>query len=87
MVWQSQINQGLVRFLDDRAGASEADHDRYTDAVIKAVTERGEAFFGGTTWRGRRCMRISVCNWRTTPADVERTIAAVARVLRQLAAQ
>ncbi len=84
VVWQSQVNQGLVRFLDGRAGAGEEDHDRFTDAVIGAVTAGGEAFFGGTTWRGRRCMRISVCNWRTTAADVARTVRAVEQVLIHL---
>ncbi len=33
------------------------------------------------TWRGRRAMRISVCNWRTTDADVARTLAAVREIV------
>ena len=76
-----QINQGLVRFLDPHASASDDDHDRRTDAVIAAICASGETFFGGVSWRGRRAMRISVSNWRTTDADLQRTIAAVARVL------
>ncbi len=78
-----QINQGLVRFLDPAPSASDEDHDRRTDAVIAAICAAGEAFFGGAGWRGRRAMRISVSNWRTTEADVARTIAAVARVLER----
>ena len=78
----SGLNQGLVRFRDPTADASEADHDRRTDAVIAAINATGEAFFGGVTWGGRRCMRISVCNWRTTEADVARAVAAAAAVLR-----
>ena len=77
------INQGLVRFLDPSPGASEADHDRRTDAVIAAIQRSGEAFFGGVTWHGRRAMRISVCNWRTSEADVERTIEAVRAALQR----
>jgi len=80
-VGDSQLNQGLVRFLSPAAGATEADHDRRTDQVIAAVNAGGEAFFGGVTWRGRRCMRVSLCNWRTSEADVARTIAAVRAVL------
>ncbi|HYV14121.1 MAG TPA: pyridoxal-dependent decarboxylase [Pyrinomonadaceae bacterium] len=72
------INQGLVRFLDP---SSEQDHDRRTDEVIAAIVASGEAFFGGTTWRGKRAMRVSVCNWRTSPEDVQRSINSVARVL------
>jgi glutamate/tyrosine decarboxylase-like PLP-dependent enzyme len=83
IVWKPQVNQGLLRFLDPNPSATLADHNRRTDAVIAAVTETGEAFFGGTTWRGQRCMRVSVCNWQTNEADVARAIAATARVLKQ----
>ena len=75
------INQGLVRFLSPKAGASEADHDRRTDEVIARIDASGEAFFGGTTWRGRRAMRVSVSGWRTTDDDVERVVKAVAEAL------
>jgi len=77
-----QINQGLVRFYDARPGATEEDHDRRTDAVMAAINASGEAFFTGTTWRGRRCMRVSVSNWRTTAADVDRAVAAAAAALK-----
>jgi aromatic-L-amino-acid decarboxylase len=30
----------------------------------------------GTTWDGRAAIRISVSNWRTSDADVARTVAA-----------
>jgi glutamate/tyrosine decarboxylase-like PLP-dependent enzyme len=76
------VNQGLVRFIDTRQGASESDHDRRTDQVIAAINASGEAFFGGTTWRGRRAMRISVSGWQTTDEDVERVLKAVAGALR-----
>jgi glutamate/tyrosine decarboxylase-like PLP-dependent enzyme len=75
------INQGLVRFEDARAGATEEDHDRRTDEVMAAINATGEAFFTGTTWRGRRCMRVSVSSWRTTADDVDRAVAAAERVL------
>ncbi|MGV2290495.1 aminotransferase class V-fold PLP-dependent enzyme [Trinickia sp. YCB016] len=75
-----RINQGLVRFLD-RDGA----HDARTDATIAAIQASGVAWFGGTTWRGKRAMRISVCNWRTTDDDVRRTLDAVAQIVRRQA--
>jgi glutamate/tyrosine decarboxylase-like PLP-dependent enzyme len=77
LVWESQINQGLVRFLNTTADATDADHDRRTDAVIAKIVESGEAFFSGTSWRGKRCMRVSVLNWQTNSADVERAVNAV----------
>lgn len=77
-----QLNQGLVRFLDPRPNASTADHDRLTNRVIDSIAESGEAFFTGTTWKGVRCMRISVCGWRTSDRDVDRAVRAVEESLR-----
>jgi glutamate/tyrosine decarboxylase-like PLP-dependent enzyme len=71
------LNQGLVRFLDPLG----SDHDRRTDEVIAVINQSGEAFFTGTTWQGRRAMRISVCNWRTSDSDVRRTIESVRKAL------
>ena len=80
--WEPVINQGLVRFLDPRPSASASDHDVRTDQVIAAILATGEAFFGGTTWRGYRAMRVSVCNWQTSEQDVDRAVEAVARALK-----
>ncbi len=66
------INQGLVRFLD-----SDGDHDKRTDEVINRINEDGVAWFGPTTWRGMRVMRVSLSNFRTTAEDIDRTIAAI----------
>lgn len=70
------INQGLVRFL-----SADGNHDRHTDEVIRRIQAQGVAWFGGATWRGLRVMRVSVCNWRTTEDDVDRTIASVREAL------
>lgn len=80
-VWEPQINQGLVRFLDSRPGATSADHDRRTDEVTAAILKSGEALFSNTTWRGKRCMRVSVVNWQTCDADVDRVVKAVKEIL------
>jgi glutamate/tyrosine decarboxylase-like PLP-dependent enzyme len=84
IIWRPRINQGLVRFLDPRQGANDEDHDRFTDTIIQRVNESGEAFFAGTSWHGRRAMRVSVLNWQTSEADVERAIGAVERCLAEL---
>ncbi|HEV7366240.1 MAG TPA: aminotransferase class V-fold PLP-dependent enzyme [Gemmatimonadales bacterium] len=76
-----QINQGLLRFYDARPGATEEDHDRRTDEVMAAINATGEAFFTGTTWRGKRCMRVSVSSWRTTGDDIDRAVAAADQAL------
>ena len=74
----ARMNQGLVRFLGDHG-----DHDRRTDAVVEAVRSEGTSWFGATDFKGRRAMRISVCNFRTTDRDVDMTLEAVDRVLRE----
>ncbi len=78
------LNQALVRFIDPRADAGEPDHAKRTDAVIAAIAASGEAFFTGSTWKGRRVMRVSVCNWQTSAEDVNRVVAGVERVLQAL---
>ena len=84
LVWEPQINQGLVRFPAPNPNATDSEHDNRTDAVIAAIQQKGEAFFSGTTWRGKRCMRISVCNWLTTESDVNRTVASVKQVFEEI---
>jgi glutamate/tyrosine decarboxylase-like PLP-dependent enzyme len=65
------LNQVLVGFGDDAR----------TDAVIAAVQRDGTCWMGGTTWRGRRYMRIAVSNATTTEEDVDRSVAAVRRAV------
>jgi glutamate/tyrosine decarboxylase-like PLP-dependent enzyme len=75
------LNQGLVRF--EQPDATDEENDARTAEVIDRINETGEAFFSGVDWKGKRAMRVSVINWRTTLADVERTIAAVSTALAQ----
>jgi glutamate/tyrosine decarboxylase-like PLP-dependent enzyme len=67
------LNQVLVRFGDD---------DATTDRIIEAVQRSGECWMGSTTWRGQRLMRISVSSWRTTEADVDRSVRAIVAAAR-----
>jgi aromatic-L-amino-acid decarboxylase len=62
------LNQVLVRFDDN---------DHTTEFVVRRVVASGEAYLGPSTFKGRSCMRISVCNGVTTSADVVRTTAAI----------
>jgi glutamate/tyrosine decarboxylase-like PLP-dependent enzyme len=82
VLWEPILNQGLVRFLDQTPGTTEENHDQRTEQVTAAILKTGEALFTGTTWRGRRAMRVSVCNWQTSAEDVERVVRAVAGVLK-----
>jgi aromatic-L-amino-acid decarboxylase len=63
------LNQVLVSF-----GSPEA-----TRAAIGRLQAGGVCWCGGTVWQGRTAMRISVSNWATTEADVQRSIEAIVR--------
>jgi glutamate/tyrosine decarboxylase-like PLP-dependent enzyme len=65
------LNQVLARF--DRAGSN------VTDDVIAQVQREGVCWVGGTTWKGQRAMRLSVSGWRTTEADIDRSVDAILR--------
>jgi glutamate/tyrosine decarboxylase-like PLP-dependent enzyme len=80
-----RINQGLLRFLDPRPGATDVDHDRRTEEIAARIVSSGEALFACTTWRGLRCMRVSVSGWATTDEDVARTVRAIDAALRATA--
>ena len=40
----------------------------------------GTAALTGALWRGRAVLRCSMSNWATTPEDIDRTVAAIARL-------
>ena len=64
------LNQVMVSFGSD-------DQTRRTIAAVQAD---GTCWCGGTQWRGRAAMRISVSSWATTDADVDRSAAAILRI-------
>ena len=66
------LNQVLVAFGDAER----------TRAVIAALQQEGTCWCGATVWQGRTAMRISVCSWATTDADVDRSLDAIRRVAR-----
>jgi len=73
------LNQVLVRFTAPDGG----DSDAFTREVVSRVQADGTSWLGGTTWQGKAAMRISVSNWSTTEADVDRSVEAILRVARQ----
>ena len=64
------LNQVVVAFGDDAT----------TQAVIAGVQAEGTCWAGGTTWRGRAALRISLSSWATTDDDAERSLEAILRV-------
>ena len=80
------INQVMARFADPNDD-SEIAADAFTRAVIAAVQRDGTCWLGETTWHGMVAMRVSVSNWRTGEADMERSIDAIVACRAALAAE
>jgi glutamate/tyrosine decarboxylase-like PLP-dependent enzyme len=77
------LNQVLVQFKPPAGDANEL-----TRAVVERVQKDGTCWLGGSVWKGRTVMRISVSNWSTSEADVEQSITAILRCLdEELAAR
>jgi glutamate/tyrosine decarboxylase-like PLP-dependent enzyme len=73
---QVVLNQVLVSFGDDMT----------TQRVVSKVQKDGTCWCGGTRWRGKSAMRISVCCWATTEEDVDVSLAAIVRIAREVRA-
>ena len=64
------LNQVLVQFGDAQR----------TKRMIAAIQDDGTMWAGETVWQGKTAMRISVCCWATTDADVEQCLAAITKI-------
>ncbi len=52
------------------------DTPELTKATLEHIQRSGECWCGGATWHGKPVIRVSVCSWATTRADIERSAAA-----------
>jgi glutamate/tyrosine decarboxylase-like PLP-dependent enzyme len=55
------LNQVLFRFEDDER----------TDAALAVVQAAGDVWLSGTTWDGRKAIRLSVSNWQTGDEETD----------------
>lgn len=55
-----------------------------TRRVIEAIQRDGTCWCGATTWQSRPAMRISVSSWATTDADIEKSLAVMLRIAKDL---
>jgi glutamate/tyrosine decarboxylase-like PLP-dependent enzyme len=61
------LNQVVVAFGDDER----------TRRVTALIQDTGTCWCGGTFWRGRAAMRISVSSWATNDKDIKRSVQAI----------
>ena len=60
------LNQVLFRF----------ESDERTDDALRRVQEDGRVWMSGTTWDGRKAIRVSVSNWQTGDEEIDLAVAA-----------
>jgi glutamate/tyrosine decarboxylase-like PLP-dependent enzyme len=71
------LNQVLFRF----------ETDERTDAILQRVQEEGAVWMSGTTWDGRKAIRLSVSNWQTGDAEIDLALERFAAAADQEPAQ
>ena len=60
------LNQVLFRF----------ETDERTDEVLAEVQRDGRIWLSGTTWDGRKAIRVSVSNWQTSDEEIDLAVEA-----------
>jgi glutamate/tyrosine decarboxylase-like PLP-dependent enzyme len=66
------LNQVLFRF----------ESDERTGDVLRTVQEAGDVWMSGTTWDGRRAIRISVSNWQTEDEEIDLALESFRRAVQ-----
>ncbi len=55
-----------------------AENDEITRRTLTHIQRSGECWAGGADWEGKAVIRVSVCSWATTEADISRSVRAFA---------
>lgn len=84
MALMAPVISNLCVFTADAALAPAA-QSTLNKAIASALQLDGTAVFSTTEAQGITCLRAAITNHRTTPADVDAAIAAVAARAEQLA--
>jgi len=61
--------------------------DEQTDDVLARVQASGRIWLSGTTWDGRKAIRVSVSNWQTTDEEIDLAVAEFAAQSGQMPAR
>lgn len=68
-----ETNQVLVSF----------GRDEDTHRIIREVQAEGTCWCGGTIWKGRAAMRISISSAKTTEEDIKNSLAAILKIAKK----
>jgi len=52
----------------------QCESDVITELTMKHIQELRDCWVGGSMWEGKRAIRVSICSWATTAADISRSV-------------
>ena len=55
--------------------------------MLRTVQEAGDVWMSGTTWDGRRAIRVSVSNWQTGDEEIDLALESFRGAVAQAPAQ
>lgn len=68
------FNQILVYFKDDIK----------TETLVKKIQQSGVCWLGGSKWFGKSVIRISVCSYKTSYEDIEKSVIEILRLAKEI---
>jgi threonine aldolase len=86
-----QLHERAVQFARELNGAgfsiinnvvfnqvlvSPSEEDHVTQKLLETIQASGECWVGGSIWKGKKVIRISVCSWATSEQDISRSVQA-----------
>lgn len=60
------------------------DNNDKTEALVKGIQESGVCWLGGAKWSNKSVMRISVCSYKTSYEDIEKSAKEILRIAKEL---
>ena len=60
------------------------ENDTLTEKVIHQIQSLRDCWVGGSTWKGHKVIRISVCSWSTTEEDVQKSVNSFAKAYQMI---
>lgn len=61
------------------------DSDKLTGQVLEQIQQERICWVGGSSWKNRKVIRVSVCSWATTEQDVSLSVASFQSALNKVA--
>lgn len=68
------FNQVLVRY----------NNDNKTEVLVKGFQESGVCWLGGAKWLNKSVMRISICSYKTSYEDIEKSAKEILKIAKGL---